>query len=372
MKCTIYILTLIYLFLKISTLNNPDDLSSDYPFSLKKGYNEAVIFMEDSIKLFDVSNTASSNPVSSIRTFSCDSGEEKGGIYFKSYYYTSCLINATPNNFRISIYDRNRNIVIHLPIDPPYFTFSTGSIRFFKISSTEEKVGVAWLNGNNFNIYQIDQSGIKNYKIYSVSNIGRDIDCLYINKYQRIVCIFSYKSSATSAHSCQVNIFSESEASFESNTKDLSGCVDHLSRKIRGNTDNNEDSDIFYYYFVGTNGIAYILPLRLTSANSIDRIDSNHAFRYEVMKGCDQSQGSFDFAEDKFLGYNVFSCVESPYSTRIKIQLFKIENGEIIFSNGDIDNPYIFTDKIYPDSERNFNDKFCSSKRYIKFWIFII
>ena len=352
----IAIFILVNLFLKISTLDNPGDLEEDYPFSLKKGYNEAVLFMKNSIKIFNVSNTISSNtnPISYILpnheidssqpayTFNCNSGEEKGGIYFKSYYYTSCLTST--NSFDIITYKYGDfDVTTITSLD---FTFSTGSIRFFRKSSTEELVGVAWLDTNKFNIYQLNENGIINSysKSYSIgSNIGRDIDCLYINKHQRIICIFSYKDN-DNQHSCQVNIFSGSEANFESNTKTLEGCVDHLSRKIRGNTDNNENSDIFYYYFVGTDNNAYIMPLRLRTPNIIEKIDSNYEYRYMVLKGCDQRQGSFDFAEDKFLGYNVFSCVENQYSTRIKIQLFKIENGEIIFSNGDIDNPFIYTD----------------------------
>jgi len=274
MKYIVFILILIHLFLKILALNrNPDNLGYDYPFSIKKGYNEVAIFLKNSIRIFDVSQTTTANLISNILPnsdpnyplvgFTCDSGEEKGGIYFKSYYYTSCLTSS--NSFKIINFKKGDSSVTTIPSSD--FSFSTGSIRFFKISSTEELVGVAWLNGNIFNIFQLDQSGIKIEKKYTVSNIGRDIDCLYINKYQRIVCIFSYTDSTPS---CKVNIFSGSEAYFTSNTKNLDGCVDHLSRKIRGNTDNNEDSDIFYYYFVGTNGIAYIMPVRLTSAISID------------------------------------------------------------------------------------------------------
>ena len=134
---------------------------------------------------------------------------------------------------------------------------------------------MVWLDGNYFKLYQIDQRVIKHQKTYSIGiNIGKDIDCFYINKHQRIVCIFSYKYS-NEQHSCQVNIFSGTEADFESNTKTLNGCVDHLSRKIRWNTDNNEDSDIFYYYYVGTNGIADIMPLRYRFPDIIEKVDSN-------------------------------------------------------------------------------------------------
>ena len=362
MKYISFSLALIYLFLKksaLAALGNPSELTNGYPFSLKKGYNEAVIFIENSISIFDVTKTSEGEgPIGSVisddirTTFTCNSGEEKGGIYFKSYYYTSCLNEVDVDKFKIIIYRQGGTEV--KTITSSDFSFSTGSIRFFRKSSTEELVGVAWLDNNKFNIYQLNENGIivGNSRGYTISSslFGRDIDCLFINKYQRIVCIFSYIDS-DGQHSCKANIFSGTEADFESNTKTLEGCVDHLSRKIRGNTENNEDSDIFYYYYVGTNGIAYIMPLKLKSTNSIEKVDSNYEYRYEVLKGCDQNQGSFDFAEDKFLGYNVFSCVESTYSTKIKIQLFKIENGLITFSNGDIDNPYIYTDKDFPSSE---------------------
>jgi hypothetical protein len=311
MNYNIIIFIIVYLFLKISSLNNPSSLGNDYPFSLKKGYNGAVIFMEYSMKIFEVSKT--SDPFgptysvmsdSDIASYTCNSGEEKGGIYFKSYYYTSCFVS--PNKFEILVYKPHDSGIISSTI----FTFTRGSISFFKKSSTEELVGVAWLDGNYFNIYQIDQRVIKRQKRYSIGiNIGKDIDCLYINKHQIIVCIFSYKDS-NEQHSCQVNNFSGTEADFESNTKTLNSWVDHLSRKIRGNTDNNEDSDIFYYYYVGTNGITYIMPLRYRFPDTIEKVDSNYEYRYEVIKGCAPTHGSFDFAEDKFVGYNVFSCVE--------------------------------------------------------------
>ena len=42
-------------------LNNPSDFNGlDYPFSIKKGYDEAEIFLNNDINIFDVSQTASS------------------------------------------------------------------------------------------------------------------------------------------------------------------------------------------------------------------------------------------------------------------------------------------------------------------------
>jgi hypothetical protein len=140
MKYIIFILTLIHLFLIIlSALNsNPDTLGNGYPFSLKKGYNEAAIFLDNSIKIFDVTQTTTSNLISNILphsdsaspvySFACNSGEEKGGIYFKSYYYTSCLTGS--NSFNMITYRKGDNDVkLITSLD---FTFSTGSIRFLE------------------------------------------------------------------------------------------------------------------------------------------------------------------------------------------------------------------------------------------------
>ena len=40
----------------LDILNNPDNLIEDYPFSLKKSYNEAVIFMNNAIQISIYSN----------------------------------------------------------------------------------------------------------------------------------------------------------------------------------------------------------------------------------------------------------------------------------------------------------------------------
>ena len=327
--------------------NNPNELFSDnpYPFSIKKGYNEAVIFMENYINIYNLSNTfSSSGPVTKHyypdnHDLLCISRKEKGGIYFKSYYYTSCLRDATNlNEFQIKVYDHDFNNENTYPSDSSFYTFTRGSIHFFKISSTEELVGVAWLNDDGLNIKLLDQTSIKNENIFPTTSFDDDIDCIFINKHQRIVCIFSYIDS-NNEHLCNVNIFSG--INFESNVKTFEGCINHLSRKIRGSTGGNEDSDIFYYYFVGTDGIAYVMPLKMESPSTINKAYS--LYKYKIIEGCDYYYGSFDMAEDKFLGYNVFICVEENFKSKIKIQLFKIENDETIFYRGSINNPFIFT-----------------------------
>ena len=100
---------------------------------MKKGYNEAVIFMENSIKIFNVSKTSDPyGPIYSVMTdsdiapYTFNYGEEKGGIYFKSYYYTSCFVS--PNKFEILVYKPHESGII----SSTDFTFTTGSIRFFK------------------------------------------------------------------------------------------------------------------------------------------------------------------------------------------------------------------------------------------------
>ena len=50
------------------------------------------------------------------------------------------------------------------------------------------------------------------------------------------------------------------------------------------------------------------------------------------MKGCDTNQNTFDLAEDKFIRYNVFTCIDRQFKAKIKIQLFKFDdNNNVIF-----------------------------------------
>ena len=319
---------------------NPEPLSGNYPFSIRKesGSNEAIVFMHNSISIFDISLANSAPYPTTIPTIVCISKEENGGIYHDGYYFTSCLRSVNSNEFKIKVFQLSvSNAAIQtFPSSGDYYSFSSGSIRFFK-NSDSDLIGVAWINNGEFHIVNIDIDFNIKYKHYPVSHMARDTDCLFINKHSRIVCLFGIELSGK--YDCSANIFTYDEGgSFVSNFKTWYICTNHLSRKIRGDTDNSIDSDLFYYYYVDTDNDAYIVPMRLVNPISIEV-----GTVYKVMSGCDDNQHSFDMAEDKFLGYNVFVCVEYRFKKRIKIQLFKIEDNQIIFyENRDVYNPYEF------------------------------
>ena len=342
----------ILFFIKISysllIINpNPDSLSGNYPFSIKKesGSNEAIVFMDNSINIFDISQ-ASTGPLSQLDIPTplpypyivpqCISREENGGIYYNGYFFTSCLKSANSNEFQIKVYEIIGTNLLNAIFQSNDYSFSSGSIRFFK-NSVSELIGVAWLNNGEFHMVNLDMAFNVNYKHYPVSHMARDTDCLFIIKHSRIVCLFGIELSGK--YDCSVNIFTYDDGgSFVSNFKTWYICTNHLSRKVRGDTDNNIDSDLFYYYYVDTDNDAFIVPMRLVNPITIE-VGSV----FKVMSGCDDNQHSFDMAEDKFLGYNVFVCVEYRFKKRIKIQLFKIEDNQIIFyENRDVYNPYEF------------------------------
>ena len=78
--------------------------------------------------------------------------------------------------------------------------------------------------------------------------MARDIDCIFITKYSRIVCLFGIEIN--SQYTCSANIFTYDENDeniFTSNLKTWYICTNHQSRKIRANTDKNGETDIFYY-----------------------------------------------------------------------------------------------------------------------------
>ena len=336
------------------SINNPDALGSNYPFSVKKDNNDnnkAVIFMNNEIKIFDVSQLlTNTNPLSQPYTSSitCRSLEEKGGIFFNNYYYTSCLHPSNNNQFQIKKYSSTFNMAYTYtyPSVSNYYSFSSGTIRFFKKVVSPELIGVAWVNNGEFNIVRISQTDFK-YNHYPVNHMARDVDCLFITSRNRLVCLFGIETNGK--YDCSVNIFTydeDEENFFVSNFKIWYVCSNHQSRKVRGDTDNPYgNSDLFYYYYVDTENNAYIVPMRLTNTVTIDIGPV-----LKVISGCDENQHSFDMAEDKFMGYNVFVCVEYRFKKRIKIQLFKIENNQIIFyENRNVDNPYEF--KEGDDSE---------------------
>ena len=193
------------------------------------------------------------------------------------------------------------------------------------IHSSEVLIGVAFLDGKFFRIKQMIKTTIKTESEFEVENIARDIDCIYVSEYRRIVCSFGFLSNGI--YECGLNVFTSSitQNEFKNNFKQFD-CKNHYSRKLRLNSNINEDTNFFYYYFVGSNNIAYISKVVVKSASIIEPGNV-----IEILRGCSQEQHSFDLAEDKFLGYNVFTCVDSQFRTKIKIQLFKLENGKAVF-----------------------------------------
>ena len=344
MKNINFILFFIEILYSLLINPNPEPLSGNYPFSIRKesGSNEAIVFMYNSINIFDISQANSAPYPTPPPNVDCISKEENGGIYHNGYYFTSCLRSDNSNEFLIKVFQLSgSNLIEVFPPDPSpypyeYYSFSSGSIRFFK-NSVSGLIGVAWLNNGEFHMLNMNPTSIIQYKHYPVSHMARDTDCLFITKYSRIVCLFGIELSGK--YDCSVNIFTYDDGgSFVSNFKTWYICTNHLSRKIRGDTDNNIDSDLFYYYYVDTDNDAFIVPMRLVNPITIEV-----GIVFKVMSGCDDKQHSFDMAEDKFLGYNVFVCVEYRFKKRIKIQLFKIEDNQIIFyENRDVYNPYEF------------------------------
>ena len=329
----------IYLIINISfqlSLDNPANLPSDYPFSIKKDTNTAIIFSYNYISLFDVTKTTiPQNPLVSENSIDCPSGEEKGGAFLDDYYYTSCLNPTDNTKFQIKVYDSSFSSVIQTyPTEDDYFEFSS-TIRFFKLNSVIE---AAWLSNGLLNLAKFDNTGLKDHRTYPVTRGARDTDCVFISNFNRIVCAFGIRETEeTETFSCSANIFT-SEHMLTSNLKIWNVCNNHQSRKLKLDNDNTQK---FYYYFVDTNNDAYILPLTMTSSSVI-----NNGNVMKIMSGCDGSQTSFDLAEDKFNGYFVFTCVENRFKRTIKIQLFKIVDDEIVFhEDKNVDNTFVFPDE---------------------------
>ena len=303
------------------------DLNDINAFSTKIGYNEVAIFMKDKISIYKsiegLTNTVENNPI----TPPCSSGIEKGGIYFNGFYYTSCKSDTYPDKFDIRIYTSSFGTST---VFPDYDVSPNLAIRFFKVTSEEEMVGVAWRYDTNFALRYFKGNEEKKFGSFTVSNIAGDFDCIFINKHQRTVCVFGVKAPEETVVAPKANIFSF--ASQVSNFKDLTQRSNHYSRKIRGYTDiinNPQYSDYFYYYFVDVNHEAYVIPMRLEDAVTLTEESC-----YRVMTQCSQEQYNYDIAENQFMGFNVFSCVNYEDTRKIKIQLFKIENNEINFYEG--------------------------------------
>ena len=318
-------------------MDNPAFLNSDYPFSIKKDENTALIFSHNTISFFDVRKTEIPQDPLTTTTLagSCISQEEKGGIFLSDFYYTSCLKSSGDSKFQIKVFDSNFDLIKTYPSDDEYFEF-TSSIRFY-IKTTEPNYAEAsWINDGIFNLAIFNNIQIESHKKYPLTNLARDNDCIYITQFNRAVCLMGIKYDED--FTCSLNIFSE-DNNFVSNVKTWHDCNNHQSRKIRLDQDN---PNIFYYYFVDTNYDAYIFILTMTSSLNVD-----NGPVLKIMSGCDEAQNSFDFAEDKFNEYFVFSCVEKRFKTKIKIQLFKIIDNEIIFyEDKSIDNTFEFKDDI--------------------------
>ena len=320
-------------------------LDGDYPYSIKFGYNEAVTFLSDNtISLFNVISLEITNYILP-STSLCKATEERSGIYLDGYFYLSCINNANPNEFQIKVYKKKEGISPITLDDAEKIYPNTGfyqfkshsSIRFFVMHSDQVLVVAAWMTSGKLYLKQINGDNSESPSEFPVEGFGRDIDCIYVSKFQRLVCSFGLFSGDKGIYECGLNIFKDA-GEFVSNRRAYD-CSNHLSRKLRGNTDVNEDSDFFYYYFVDTASNAYISKVTMTSSTGL-----NFADPILIMKGCSQYQHSFDLAEDKFLGYQVFSCVDSQYSTKIKIQLFKIEDDKAIFyGNKNIEDFETFT-----------------------------
>ena len=341
MRIILYILFIIKISLFLS-FDNPAALPSNYPFSYKKDNSMSIIFMEDSITLFDVTQILNNlEPLDPHPISSCISREEKGGIYLNNYYYTSCLKSDDFNSFKIKVYDENFNIYKTFPDD--YYHFSSGTIRFFKKNTSPELLGVVWIDNGQFNIIKMDHDSVKQHKKYPVSNMARDTDCIFITKHDRIVCLLGIEKEGK--YTCSANLFTYNEYDddiFVSNLKSWFVCTNHLSRKIRADTSRDADSDIFYYYFIDTNYDAYIIKMKL-----LNTVEITLGPVLKVMSGCDENQHSYDMAEDTFMGFYVFICVENRFKKKIKIQLFKIEDDKIIFyENKSVHNPFEFDDEF--------------------------
>ena len=319
MKSIIFIISIITKFSLFLCLDNPADLNSDYPFSIKKDINTAIIFSSETITIFDVTKTQIPQDPITVYPLSgsgaCPSGWEKGGIFFSDYYYTSCLNPSDNTKFQIKIYDSDFNYIT----ETDYYTF-TSAIKFFVKEATDSIIEAVWLNDHFFNTIKLDNNGFIKYTNYPVNNMARDTDCIYNKEFNKIICAYGIKEN--DIYACAVNIFTDDDI-FISNLKKYQICTDHQSRKIK---EDNNDKNSFYYYFVDTKFTAYILPLKLISSSIVENGNV-----MKIMNGCDESQNSFDLSQDKFNGYFVFSCVESRFKKKIKIQLFKIQNNEIIF-----------------------------------------
>ena len=203
---------LLVFFTKIPLLlfSSGNTLFGNYPFSIKTGYNTAITFMTGrDVTIFDVDTS----PISQASLTSqdvdvddgtCSSTEEKGAIYLNGYYYLSCLYGT--NQFEIKIYDKA--FIFHKK--QGLYTLKTGSsISFFIKYSSQVFVGVVWFsNENTLELLEIDPDQIISPSSYTANRVARDTSCIFVSKYQRIVCGFGKPlGEAVDIYQCSINIF---------------------------------------------------------------------------------------------------------------------------------------------------------------------
>ena len=335
MKYFFFFLYLIHTILYNLVTN--EDLEHNNPFSVKLGYDEVAVFLDNYITIYDSQrNNKTQHPISTSVSDVCISGKEKAGIYFNSLYYTSCRTDPStdsdPFNFFVRICPRN------LP-EPPECTdignfgiFKNSTIKFFKVPLDEDFVGLAYNFGNTFYLYYFKGKEIYRNGNFTKSQIG-NFDCLFNNFLQRTICVFGEKSADGTTIIPRLNIFNFGDQ--ESEYLGLKRCSNYYSQKIRGYTNSLQPySDIFFYYFVDVHHNAYVKLIKLHKDVEL-RIDDKNC--HQIMIQCRAEYYNYDLAENEFMGYNVFSCVDYEDDQRkIKIVIFKIDvvTDNITFYNG--------------------------------------
>ena len=205
-------------------------LDGDYPYSIKFGYNEAVTFLsDDTISLFNVVSleiTIYKLPSTSL----CKATEERSGIYLDGYFYLSCINDANPNQFQIKVYKKKEGTLDDAEKIYPntgFYQFkSHSSIRFFVMHSDQVLVVAAWMTSGKLYLKQINGDNSESPSEFPVEGFGRDIDCIYVSKFQRIVCSFGLFSGDKGIYECGLNIFKDA-GEFVSNRRAY-GCSNHL------------------------------------------------------------------------------------------------------------------------------------------------
>ena len=313
----------------LSDSNTNGNLESRYPFSIKLSTNEAAIFMKDFIQIYNAGGMNSQNefsePQKSLYKINitidseivhCESNIEKGGIYVNGYYYTSCINNTVePKELEI-IYCNFNFSCSKIKNKTHNFKFdSSTSIRFFEMSLN--RIGVTWLEkANYFYLVQIDGDKIINEgKLGYIEGLSKNIDCLSIRHPERTICAFGNGNEGTES---VLNIFSGINST--SNPKPINHKLPHKPGKLRGNTRKGYDPEnlnAFYYYFIDYYNVGNVISLKLESNEIISPFYNITA----LMDNCYDEFSSFDIAEDQFLGYDVFVCVDKS-QRKININIY--------------------------------------------------